>query len=86
MNKIKKLIRAIGLILKRPYLLNKVLDDESVWILQVKKQWQLESLPELKLNELSDLKEWTVKPISYMEGGSLSTDLALLKILATKLE
>ena len=86
MNKIKKLIRAIGLILKRPYLLNKLLDDESVWILQVKKQWQLESLPELKFNELSDLKEWTVKPFSFMEGGSLSTDLALLKILASKFE
>lgn len=86
MNKVKKLIRAAGLILKRPYLLNKVLDDESVWKQQVKKIRQQESLPELRLVELSDQNEWSVKPFAFMEGGSLPTDLALLKMLASKFD
>jgi predicted O-methyltransferase YrrM len=84
MTKIKKLFRAIGLILGKPYLLNKVLDDESLWRQKVKRLLQDQKLPEVKLAALSDHDEWSVKPFSFMEGGSLPTDLALLKTLASK--
>lgn len=86
MKKIKKLIRALRLLVRKPYLLNKIIDDDEVW--KAKLYHRLPSGPfkEIHLAELTSDREVSVKPFAFMEGGSLPTDLALLKILASKFD
>lgn len=82
MNKISKLIKASCLLLKKPYLLNKVIDDDEIWRKKCEPWIETGKLPEVRFNALTDKEEFTVKPFAFMEGGSLPTDLALLKLLA----
>jgi predicted O-methyltransferase YrrM len=83
MGKLSKLIRAIGLITRKPYLLNKVLEDKEANKDLVLSRYNLP----LGLNEIAfkDLvkHEVTIDPFCFLEGGSLPTDLALLKALAS---
>ena len=41
MNKFAKAIKAISLILQKPYLLNHIVEDESVWKQYVEKKYQM---------------------------------------------
>ena len=84
--KASKLIRGISAIVKQPALLNTVLDEESVH----EKAFIAESnmpqgFPEIDFHDLAADKE-TVKPFAFLDGGSLPTDLALLKIIARKVD
>ncbi len=84
MSKTKKLIRALKLILNKPYLLNKVLDDNDNWKTKVVSDYNIsEGFDEISFRNLAAGKEIAVKPFAFMEGGSLPTDLALLRILAS---
>ncbi len=84
MSKTGKLFRAAGMILRRPYLLNKVLDDQEAWRRRVFRDHGLISgFEEVGFHELSQGKEIVVRPFSFLEGGSLPTDLALLRMLAS---
>lgn len=83
MNKINKLFKSLGMLIARPYLLNKILDDNDVWRKRVQKKFALkEGLPETSFRALAGVEEVIVKPFAFLEGGSLPTDLALLRILA----
>lgn len=82
MNKIQKLFKALGIIITRPYLLNKILDDNDTWKSTVKREYGNTALEEIKLSDLMKGEEVSIKPFAFMEGGSLPTDLALLKVLA----
>lgn len=85
MTKIRKFIKALGLILRKPYLLNLIIDDNENWLKRVRKEHGMgDGLEEVSFYELSGGKEITVKPFAFMEGGSIPTDLALLSILAGK--
>ena len=85
MKKFKKLFKALGLILGKPYLLNLVIDDNENWRKRVRKEFGLkEGLDEISFHELSGGMEIMVKPFSFLEGGSIPTDLALLRALAEK--
>ncbi|RLD81096.1 MAG: hypothetical protein DRJ15_05325 [Bacteroidetes bacterium] len=86
MSKLSKLIKALGMIVSKPYLLNKVLDDNDAWKTRVENEFGATALPEVSLGELMAGKELSVKPFAFMEGGSLPTDLALLKLLAGSIE
>ena len=83
MKKVAKLIKALILIIKKPYLLNKIIDD-----VDVNKQVVIDkyNLPQgLKTIEITDLLPGfneTIEPFSYLDGGSTPIDLALLKGLA----
>jgi len=86
MSKFKKLITALQILIKKPYMLNKVIDDESVHQEIITKE-----NPQLKngfrMLDLLDLLpnfNTAVTPFSFLDGGSLITDLALLKGLAEK--
>jgi predicted O-methyltransferase YrrM len=83
MSKISKTINAFRLIIRNPWLLNKVLNEDENWRAKVDKNYGLESgLPVLHPNELfGDFTE-TIDPFAFLDGGSLPTDLALLKKLA----
>ncbi len=83
MNKARKLFKAAGLLLKKPYLLNKIIDDNDVWQGRVQKEYgNGGGLNEVRFHDLTGGEEVSVKPFSFLEGGSLPTDLALLRLLA----
>ncbi|MFZ4400489.1 MAG: class I SAM-dependent methyltransferase [Bacteroidales bacterium] len=85
MNKILKAIKAIGLILKKPYLLNHIIEDESVFQQYVEKKYNLpKGLPFITITELFPDFNETVKPYAYLDGATLPIDIALLKALARK--
>jgi predicted O-methyltransferase YrrM len=73
-------------IIRNPWLLNKVLDDDHYWrkIVTGKYGFQ-DGLPVVRPEQLfGDFTE-TVDPFAYLDGGSLPTDLALLKKLARRI-
>lgn len=83
MGKISKAFRAIIQILKRPYLLNHILDAEEVWKDYTIKHYQLaEGLPCIPIQHFLPAEGMEVKPYAFLDGGSLPTDLALLKSLS----
>lgn len=84
MNKVQKLLRAIGAILRRPYLLNKVLDDDAVWGDYLAKT--IQAPPSLPVVPWADIVtgDTTVTPLAMLDGGSLPTDHALLRSLAAR--
>ena len=86
MNKINKLFKSLGMLIARPYLLNKILDDNDAWRNKLRKEFgSPEWLPVVDFRSLAGMDEITVKPFAYLEGGSLPTDLALLRSLALKI-
>ncbi|HPT14734.1 MAG TPA: class I SAM-dependent methyltransferase [Bacteroidales bacterium] len=85
MNKITKAISAIRNIISKPYLLNLVLDDNEVRKRAVSGKYNgLECFPQLPLNQVTGTSAMTINPFAFGDGGSLPTDLALLKALAAR--
>ena len=81
MSKLKKLVKALTILINKPYMINKVIDDESIHKgLILKEDISLKNgFPAIDLLDvLPDLRD-TVTPFSFLNGGSLVTDLALLK-------
>src|SRR3954464_383354 len=83
MNKLAKAIKAISLLLKRPALLNHVLDSNEVMQDSVQKKYNLPNgLPQVDLLTLFPSFHSTVEPYSFLDGTSSPLDLALLRSLA----
>ena len=83
MSRISKAFRAISLIIRNPWLLNRVIEEDMHWKRKVIKSYGFQDgLPVIRADELfGDFSE-TVDPFAFLDGGSLPTDLALLKKLA----
>ncbi len=85
--KLSKFARGIALLLKRPALLNTLLDEEDVHQGIVHKKFSMpEGFPEVAFQELWEEDSEEVMPFAFLDGGSLPTDLALLRILAKKIK
>jgi len=84
MNKLNKAIKAIIEILKNPVLLNNVLNDDSVWGNYNKKNYNKIALPLVDINQFSTNFSETLNHFAFLDGGSLPTDIALLKILSKR--
>lgn len=83
MNKLKKLLKAISLIISKPSLLNKVLDDEDVNRAEIiKKYGSPVILKSININDLLPQLNETIEPYSSLDGGSTPIDITLLKGLA----
>lgn len=84
MNKIKKLLTGLQLLINKPYLINKVIDDESIHHekIQAKYKQYHDGLPLVDLTTVLPSFNETISPYAFLGGGSLITDLALLKGLA----
>jgi predicted O-methyltransferase YrrM len=82
-SRLSKSLTAIFHIIRNPWLLNKVLEDDILWRNRVSNQYKMpEGLPVIAADELfGDFTE-TIDPFAFLDGGSLPTDLALLKKLA----
>lgn len=85
MSKISKVFRALSLLIRNPWLLNKVLEEDRYWENEVNKKFGFQNgLPVIRAEELfGDFSE-TIDPFAFLDGGSLPTDLALLKKLARR--
>lgn len=83
MPRVSKAFRAISLLVRNPWLLNKVLEEDLYWKNEVVKSFGFgNGLPVIQAELLfGDFSE-TVDPYAFLDGGSLPTDLALLKKLA----
>lgn len=87
MSKIAKALKAFGLILRKPYLLNHILNDESVHKEEVLRKFALnQGLPMVDVEELFPGFETVVTPYAYLSGATMPTDLALLRLLAERFE
>ena len=83
MTKLQKLIKSIQYIIKQPSLVNLILDQNDIRKLEFQKKYpQFLSLPEVSLDEISDSNFESNVHLFILDGGSLPTDLALLKTLA----
>ena len=82
--KASKLLRGLAAVLKKPALLNHVLDHEDQHETQFKRDSGMQNgFPEVQLRHMMT-GDVSVKPFAFLDGGSLPTDLALLKILAKR--
>jgi predicted O-methyltransferase YrrM len=83
MSRISKAFLALSHLIRNPWLLNKVLEEDQYWKNEVVKNFGFKKgLPVISAEELfGDFSE-TVDPFAFLDGGSLPTDLALLKKLA----
>ena len=86
MSRLSKSIKAICHIIRNPWLLNKILEEESIWKEKVTGKFNLpDGLPVVRPEDLfGDFTE-TVDPFAFLDGGSLPTDIALLKKLARRI-
>lgn len=87
MNKFKKTFAALAEIIKNPWLLNHILEENSVWEKKVTQKYKLpDGLPQIQLNDLFPNFSEELNSFAFMGGGSLPTDIALLKSLCRKFE
>lgn len=85
MNKFRKGLKALKQIVRRPYLLNLVIEDEEGFREEVVGKHALpDGLPLLRLEELFPDFEETVSPYAYLSGATMPIDIALLKGIARK--
>ena len=85
MKKLSKALTGLWQIMKNPWLLNHVLDEELYWRKKVvKKHGFSEGLPVIDIEELFPGFDETVAPYAFLDGSCLPTDLALLRALAKK--
>lgn len=87
MSKLKKTLAAFKEIAKNPWLLNNVLNDNIVWQRKVEQKYGLgKGLPTVSLDTLFPNFEENLTSFSFLGGGSLPTDIALLKSLCKRKE
>jgi predicted O-methyltransferase YrrM len=83
MGKLKKAFKALWWIARKPVLLNRVLTDEDQWQHYVEKRYGLPAgLPVVTMGQLVGPQTVSLGPMSFLDGGSLPTDMMLLAGLA----
>ena len=87
MSKLGKAFKALWWIARKPVLLNRVLTDEDTWKSYVGKAYGFdEGLPVIRMDELFGDQPRSVGPMTFLDGGSLPTDLMLLAGLAESIQ
>ena len=87
MNKLKKLFKTLSLIIKQPSLVNYILNADEVWDKFVAKKYPNKTtLPVVEIDELIPDFNETLNTFTFLGGGSLPTDIILLKALANQID
>lgn len=82
MKRIYKAFKALGLLIKDPWRLNLILDQNEEWEKYVWKNYTKASLPVIPLTSI--IRDTiVVEPFAFLDGSSTPTDLALLRQLAS---
>ncbi|MGP8214272.1 MAG: class I SAM-dependent methyltransferase [Bacteroidia bacterium] len=79
LKKIQKTFKAIFEIAKNPWLLNHVLADDKLWLKYVEKHYHISSLPVVDINVLLPGFKEELNTFAFLEGGSLPTDLCIIR-------
>jgi len=83
MSKIGKTFRALWWIARKPVLLNRVLSDEDSWQGYVAKKYGFPAgLPVITMEQVAGSNTISLGPMTFLDGGSLPTDIMLLAGLA----
>ncbi len=83
MGKLSKALKALGWIARNPVLLNRVLEDEDSWRAYVKKEYGMpDGLPVISMDQVVEQASISIGPMTFLDGGSLPTDMMLLAGLA----
>jgi hypothetical protein len=83
MGKIEKALKALWWIARKPVLLNRVLTDEDTWREHVGKRYGMpDGLPFITMDQLFGEGQFSLGPMTFLDGGSLPTDMMLLAGLA----
>lgn len=87
MNKFKKTVKGLRLLLKKPSLINLIIDSDFTWEDYLIKHHNSKTiLPIVEIDELIPNLNETLKTISFLGGGSMLTDILLLKGLANQID
>lgn len=87
MSKAGKALKAVGWIIRRPALLNRVLTDEDTWRSYVADRYRLsQGLPVIRMDQLFSASKIRLGPMTFLDGGSLPTDMMLLAGLAESID
>jgi predicted O-methyltransferase YrrM len=87
MSKTGKALKALWWILRRPVLLNRVLGHEDSWLSYVEDNFGLSrGLPVVDMDQFVEGASLSLGPMTYLDGGSLPTDLMLLAALAEQMK
>lgn len=87
MKGVKKAFKALRELIHNPWLLNNVLDDNTVWHRKVIQEFGLpDGLSCISLEQISPGFHETLETFSFLGGGSLPTDIALLKALCRRFD
>lgn len=84
MSKFRKLCKGLGILIKHPSYINKIINDNDAWReVFLRRHHKLnKGLPVVDLSDVIETRKISINCYSYLNGGSLVTDLALLKGLA----
>ncbi|MFN5889796.1 MAG: class I SAM-dependent methyltransferase [Bacteroidota bacterium] len=84
-SKLSKLFKVINAVMRKPYLLNAVLQTDDYWNEKIQAEFPefSKGLPQITLTDLLTKEGREIAPISFLGGGSMVTDIALLKSLAS---
>lgn len=82
MSKFSKLLKGIYEIVKHPYLINRIVDSDEVWSARINNTHAFSGFPVVSFDQLFDKIADHVDPYTFNGGGSLITDLILLKSAA----
>lgn len=87
MQKVKKLLKALGIIMRRPYMLNVVLEHDLIWQEQLEKKYPefVKGLPVVDLAAITGHTEFELNGNTFLDGGSSVGDYILLKYLAKRI-
>lgn len=87
MAKFVKALRALWWIIRKPVLLNRVLTDQDTWRSYVKKKYPwAEGLPVIGMDQVIQKDTVSLATMTFLDGGSLPTDMMLLAGLAENIE
>lgn len=76
-------MKALWWVLRKPVLLNRVLSDPDSWKEYVQDKYPFpEGLPLIRMDQLFEGKDFSISPMTFLDGGSLPTDMMLLAGLA----
>jgi hypothetical protein len=76
---VRKTFKALYEVARNPWLLNHVLADDGVWKRYLDKHYNISSLPVVDINVLLPNFHEDLNTFAFLEGGSLPTDLCLIR-------
>jgi predicted O-methyltransferase YrrM len=86
MSKLKKIFSAVKLLLKKPSLLNILVESDERWDAELQKKHPKKTvLPIVDIDHLIPDFNETLNTFTYLGGGSLPTDIMLLKALCRQI-